>query len=135
MTGLEQNLCRSCKHFVRVRDVDGPGISWCGNPLTKSHRNPPIGWLSEGAPACELFEDRDCKNESSTDMKLSSTLRSEAKQLATFTARLVLHLLVVVVILGFVLIGFWIHKFFHQQYLKIEQPAVGAISVKANQAK
>lgn len=135
MTEIERSLCRSCKHFVRVRDVDGPGISWCGNPLTKSHRNPPIGWLSEDAPACELFEDPDRKNESTTDTKLSATLRTEAEQLATFTARLVLHLLVVVVVLGFVLIGVWIHKFFHKQYLKIEQPSVEAVSVKANQAK
>jgi hypothetical protein len=76
-----------------------------------------------------MYEDPDRKTESKPDPKLSGALRSEAAQLATFTARLILHLLVVAIVLAFVLIGVWLHKIFQEQYLRLEHPSVEAVSL------
>lgn len=47
--------CKDCKHFVPERDVDGPGIPWCGNSKTK-RLDHPICFLKEDAKACNFFE-------------------------------------------------------------------------------
>jgi hypothetical protein len=48
-------------------------------------------------------------------------LKDEVEQLVYFTLKLILHWLALVVILGFVLLGFWLHHLFRRAYLRLEQ--------------
>jgi membrane protein YdbS with pleckstrin-like domain len=47
--------------------------------------------------------------------------KEELEQLVFFTLKLVLHWLALVVILVFVLVGFWLHHLFRRAYVIIEQ--------------
>jgi hypothetical protein len=51
----------------------------------------------------------------------SQAFKEELEQLVFFTLKLVLHWLALVVILGFVLVGFWLHHLFRRAYLQLEQ--------------
>lgn len=51
----------------------------------------------------------------------AQAFKEELEQLVFFTLKLVLHWLALVVILAFVLVGFWLHHLFRRAYVIIEQ--------------